>query len=76
MISQVTKKGERKEWTAKLLEQFTDMLPIPGHKNREEWMGYLPHTQHALEQKRTGNEEAPANLPTNVGESFPMLGKY
>ncbi|KAK4663369.1 hypothetical protein QC763_0097850 [Podospora pseudopauciseta] len=59
MLSWLDGKGERQEWTAKVLERLNDIFPWPKHENREEWIRYLPHTQHALQlRKRIDNEEA------------------
>ncbi|KAK4223171.1 putative kinesin light chain [Podospora fimiseda] len=77
MISWLARKGEQKEWTAKVLKRLQDVFPWPRHENREEWIRYLPHTQHALQLwKRTDDEKATADLLFKVGESFRLLGKY
>ncbi|KAK4653773.1 hypothetical protein QC762_0087050 [Podospora pseudocomata] len=77
MLSWLDGKGERQEWTAKVLERLNDIFPWPKHENREEWIRYLPHTQHALQlRKRTDDEEATTGLLSKVGESFRNLGKY
>ncbi|KAK3341084.1 hypothetical protein B0T25DRAFT_329824 [Lasiosphaeria hispida] len=77
MLSWLTRKGERKEWTAKVLQRLVDVFPFPKHDNKEEWMRYLPHTQHALQlRKRTDDEEVPPDLLSKVGTSFYNLGKY
>ncbi|KAK4652643.1 hypothetical protein QC762_0075260 [Podospora pseudocomata] len=77
MLSWLDGKGERQEWTAKVLERLNDIFPWPKHENREEWIRYLPHTLHALQlRKRTDDEEATTGLLSKVGESFRNLGKY
>ncbi|KAK4651792.1 P-loop containing nucleoside triphosphate hydrolase protein [Podospora pseudocomata] len=77
MLSWLDGKGERQEWTAKVLERLDDIFPWPKHENREEWIRYLPHTQHALQlRKRTDDGEATTGLLSKVGESFRNLGKY
>ncbi|KAK0639874.1 hypothetical protein B0T16DRAFT_383637 [Cercophora newfieldiana] len=77
MLSWLSQKGERKEWTTKVLQRLDDAFPFPEHENREEWMGYLPHTQHALGlRKGIDDKEATAYLLFKVGESFCDLGKY
>ncbi|VBB80786.1 Putative protein of unknown function [Podospora comata] len=77
MLSWLDGKEERQEWTAKVLERLNDIFPWPKHENREEWIRYLPHTQHALQlRKRTDDEEATIGLLSKVGESFFNLGKY
>ncbi|KAK4162839.1 putative kinesin light chain [Cladorrhinum sp. PSN259] len=77
MLSWLSQRRERKEWTAKVLERLADVFPWPEHGNREEWMRYLPHTQHALQLwKRTEDDKAIPDLLSRIGESFRYLGKY
>ncbi|KAK4205172.1 putative kinesin light chain [Triangularia verruculosa] len=77
MLRWLAQKGERKEWTAKVLQRLDNVFPSPDHGNREVWMSYLPHTQHVLELREgTDDEEAPPGLLSKVGGSFYNLGKY
>ncbi|KAK4680131.1 hypothetical protein QC764_0041900 [Podospora pseudoanserina] len=77
MLRWLAQKGERKEWTAKVLQRLNNVFPSPDHGNREVWMSYLPHTQYVLElRERVDDEEAPTGLLSKVGQSFYNLGKY
>jgi hypothetical protein len=77
MLSWLAQKGEQKGWSAKVLQRLDDMFPSPNHENREEWIRYLPHTQHALQLcKGTDDDKATPGLLSKVGESFRNLGKY
>nr|CDP26075.1 Putative kinesin light chain [Podospora anserina S mat+] len=77
MLRWLAQKGERKEWTAKVLQRLDNVFPYPDHGNKEVWMSYLPHTQYVLElRERADDEEAPTGLLSKVGQSFYNLGKY
>ncbi|KAK0741212.1 P-loop containing nucleoside triphosphate hydrolase protein [Schizothecium vesticola] len=77
MLSWLAQKGEHKGWSAKVLRRLDNMFPFPEHENREEWIRYLPHTQHALQLwNGTDDEKATPDLLFKVGESFHNLGKY
>ncbi|KAK0745442.1 P-loop containing nucleoside triphosphate hydrolase protein [Schizothecium vesticola] len=77
MLSWLAQKGERGEWATNVLQRLDDIYPSPEHENREEWIRYLPHTQHALQLwKRTDDEKATPGLLSKVGKSFHNLGKY
>ncbi|KAK3348603.1 hypothetical protein B0T25DRAFT_623733 [Lasiosphaeria hispida] len=77
MLRWLARKGEREEWTAKVLKRLADVFPSPKHENREEWMRYLPHTHHVLQlRERIYDKEATADLLSSVGEGFRNLGKY
>ncbi|KAK4113213.1 hypothetical protein N656DRAFT_789251 [Canariomyces notabilis] len=77
MLCWLAQSGEQGEWAAKVLQRLADVFPVPKHKNREEWIGYLPHTQHALElRKGTEDGDALTGLLSRVGNSFHQLGKY
>ena len=76
MLSWLAQNGKQKEWIVRVLQHLADVFPFPEHENRNLWLRYLPHTQHALElQKSTNDKEAPAALLSKVGGSFYMLGK-
>ncbi|KAK0623518.1 hypothetical protein B0T14DRAFT_425965 [Immersiella caudata] len=77
MLSWLARKGERLKWTAKVLQRLDDVFPFPEHSNREEWIRYLPHTQYALQLRKTADdEEVLLSLLSKVGQSFQNLGKY
>ena len=77
MLSWLGRNGEHREWTTQVFQGLDDVFPFPEHNNTEEWIRYLPHTQHVLQlRKRTDDEEAPPSLLFKVGESFQMLGKH
>ena len=77
MLNWLTEKGERKEWTTKVLQRFAEVYPFPKHENRGVWMRYLPHTQYILKYRRDAeDEDAEQWLLINVGESYYLIGKY
>jgi tetratricopeptide (TPR) repeat protein len=77
MLSWLAQNGEHEGWSAKVLQRLDDMFPFPEYENREEWIRYLPHTQHVLQLwKGTDDEKATPGLLSKVGESFRQLGKY
>ncbi|KAK0711611.1 hypothetical protein B0H67DRAFT_296663 [Lasiosphaeris hirsuta] len=77
MLSWLARDGKQEEWAAKVLQRLDGAFPFPEHNNREEWIRYLPHTQHALRlRKGTDDNEGTAYLLLKVGESFNNLGKY
>ena len=77
MLSWLARDGKQEEWAAKVLQRLNGAFPVPEHNNREEWMSYLPHTQHALGlRKGRDNNKATAYLWVKVGGCFHNLGKY
>ncbi|KAK4108618.1 hypothetical protein N656DRAFT_684421, partial [Canariomyces notabilis] len=77
MLSWLAQSGEQGEWAAKVLQRLADVFPSPKHENREEWIRYLPHTQRALELRKSIEDgDALIGLIFNVGEGLHQLGKY
>ncbi|KAK3373972.1 hypothetical protein B0T24DRAFT_283145 [Lasiosphaeria ovina] len=77
MLSWLARNGGHSKWTANVFQRLDNMVPFPNHNNREEWIRYLPHTQHVLQlRKRTDDKEAPPSLLFKVAESFHILRKY
>ncbi|KAK4116060.1 hypothetical protein N656DRAFT_786545 [Canariomyces notabilis] len=77
MLSWLAQSGEQGEWAAKVLQRLADVFPSPKHENREEWIRYLPHTQRALELRKSIEDgDALIGLIFNVGDGLHQLGKY
>ncbi|PVH68527.1 hypothetical protein DL98DRAFT_542347 [Cadophora sp. DSE1049] len=70
-------RGEWNVWASKTLRQLAQAFPLPKHENRDNWIRYIPHTQHVLKFREYADDgKAERDLLSNVAESFYILGKY
>ncbi|KAL9473780.1 hypothetical protein ACSS6W_008160 [Trichoderma asperelloides] len=69
--------GEFKTCVIATLQQLNKVFPFPQHKNRADWVQYLPHALTALKfGEYSTDNKGNSNLLSKVARSNFLLGKY
>ncbi|KAK8010351.1 P-loop containing nucleoside triphosphate hydrolase protein [Apiospora arundinis] len=73
----IKSQGLQRDRVTTSLKSLASAFPFPKHENRNVWLGYLPHTQTALElQYECADQYVQWRLLFNAAECHSILGKY